>query len=78
MATMRAGVTLWQAGQIEAGHSMLCKANGILMITHGPSHSITKDLEVFTAPYRRLNITTIYQGFYIVLKYTHLHKQSMK
>ncbi|XP_023667471.1 histone-lysine N-methyltransferase SMYD1-like [Paramormyrops kingsleyae] len=45
MATMRAGVTLWQAGQIEAGHSMLCKANGILMITHGPSHSITKDLE---------------------------------
>ncbi|KAG7476579.1 hypothetical protein MATL_G00084290 [Megalops atlanticus] len=45
MATMRAGVTHWHAGSIEVGHSMICKAYAILMITHGPSHSITKDLE---------------------------------
>ncbi|XP_018589847.1 histone-lysine N-methyltransferase SMYD1a isoform X1 [Scleropages formosus] len=45
MALMRAGVTHWHAGQIEVGHSMICKAYGILMITHGPTHSITKDLE---------------------------------
>lgn len=45
MAIMRAGITNWQAGQIEAGHSMICKAYGILMITHGPNHAITRDLE---------------------------------
>ncbi|KAL4658250.1 histone-lysine N-methyltransferase SMYD1-like [Arapaima gigas] len=45
MALMKAGVTHWHAGQIESGHSMICKAYGILMITHGPTHSITKDLE---------------------------------
>ncbi|XP_028273485.1 histone-lysine N-methyltransferase SMYD1a [Parambassis ranga] len=44
-AIMRAGVTLWHAGQIEEGHGMICKAYGILMITHGPNHAITKDLE---------------------------------
>ncbi|XP_021458168.2 histone-lysine N-methyltransferase Smyd1 [Oncorhynchus mykiss] len=45
MATMRAGVTHWHAGLIEVGHGMICKAYAILMITHGPNHSITKDLE---------------------------------
>ncbi|XP_057213658.1 histone-lysine N-methyltransferase SMYD1b isoform X2 [Triplophysa rosa] len=45
MATMRAGVTHWQAGHIEVGHGMICKAYAILMITQGPTHPITKDLE---------------------------------
>lgn len=46
MALMRAGVTHWHAGLIEAGHGMICKAFAILLVTHGPSHPITKDLEV--------------------------------
>ncbi|NWX22517.1 SMYD1 methyltransferase, partial [Aegotheles bennettii] len=46
MALMRAGVTHWHAGLIEAGHGLICKAYAILLITHGPSHPITKDLEV--------------------------------
>ena len=46
MAIMRAGVTHWHAGQIEAGHELICKAYGILLITHGPNHPITQDLEV--------------------------------
>ncbi|KAL1261173.1 hypothetical protein QQF64_009000 [Cirrhinus molitorella] len=46
MATMRAGVTHWHAGLIEAAHGLICRAYGILMITHGPHHPITKDLEV--------------------------------
>ncbi|XP_071763008.2 histone-lysine N-methyltransferase SMYD1a [Centroberyx gerrardi] len=45
MATMRAGVTHWHAGQIETGHGMICKAFAILMVTHGPNHPITRDLE---------------------------------
>ncbi|KAM9475359.1 histone-lysine N-methyltransferase SMYD1b isoform 2-T2 [Clarias gariepinus] len=45
MATMRAGVTHWQAGYIEVAHGMICKAYAILMVTHGPTHPITKDLE---------------------------------
>ncbi|KAM4527422.1 histone-lysine N-methyltransferase SMYD1a [Odontesthes bonariensis] len=45
MAIMRAGVTHWHAGQIEMGHSMICKAYRILMVTHGTNHSITRDLE---------------------------------
>ncbi|XP_066514684.1 histone-lysine N-methyltransferase SMYD1a isoform X1 [Hoplias malabaricus] len=45
MATMRAGVTHWHAGLIEVGHEMICKAYAILMITHGPHHPITNDLE---------------------------------
>uniref|UniRef100_A0A673BAI4 [histone H3]-lysine(4) N-trimethyltransferase n=1 Tax=Sphaeramia orbicularis TaxID=375764 RepID=A0A673BAI4_9TELE len=45
MAIMKAGVTQWHAGQIEAGHGMICKAYSILMVTHGPNHSITRDLE---------------------------------
>ncbi|XP_031426953.1 histone-lysine N-methyltransferase SMYD1b isoform X2 [Clupea harengus] len=45
LATMRAGVTHWQAGFIEIGHGMICKAFSILMITHGATHPITKDLE---------------------------------
>ncbi|XP_077334113.1 histone-lysine N-methyltransferase SMYD1 isoform X1 [Lithobates pipiens] len=46
MSVMRAGVTHWHAGLIEVGHGMICKAYAILLITHGPSHPITKDLEV--------------------------------
>ncbi|XP_041667165.1 histone-lysine N-methyltransferase SMYD1a [Cheilinus undulatus] len=45
MVTMRAGVTHWHAGQIEEGHGLICKAYRILMVTHGPNHAITKDLE---------------------------------
>ncbi|XP_034402913.1 histone-lysine N-methyltransferase SMYD1a [Cyclopterus lumpus] len=45
MAIMRAGVTLWHAGQTEAAHGLICKAYGILMVTHGPNHHITRDLE---------------------------------
>ncbi|GLD54149.1 histone-lysine N-methyltransferase SMYD1-like isoform X1 [Lates japonicus] len=45
MAAMRAGVTHWQAGQIEIAHGMICKAYAILMVTHGPTHPITKDLD---------------------------------
>uniref|UniRef100_A0A8C5A450 [histone H3]-lysine(4) N-trimethyltransferase n=1 Tax=Gadus morhua TaxID=8049 RepID=A0A8C5A450_GADMO len=45
MAIMRAGVTHWHAGQIEVGHELICKAYGILLITHGPNHPITQDLE---------------------------------
>lgn len=46
MAIMRAGVTHWHAGQIEEGHSLICQAYRILMVTHGSNHAITKDLEV--------------------------------
>lgn len=46
MAIMRAGVTHWHAGLIKVGHEMICKAYAILMVTHGPNHPITKDLEV--------------------------------
>lgn len=45
MASMRAGVNHWQAGLIEVGHGMICKAYAILMVTHGPTHPITKDLD---------------------------------
>uniref|UniRef100_A0A3P8NZD8 [histone H3]-lysine(4) N-trimethyltransferase n=1 Tax=Astatotilapia calliptera TaxID=8154 RepID=A0A3P8NZD8_ASTCA len=45
MAIMRAGVTHWHAGQIEEGHSLICQAYRILMVTHGSNHAITKDLE---------------------------------
>ncbi|XP_058472719.1 histone-lysine N-methyltransferase SMYD1a [Solea solea] len=45
MAIMRAGVTHWHGGQIEAGHAFICQAYGILMVTHGPNHAITRDLE---------------------------------
>uniref|UniRef100_A0A671UWF4 [histone H3]-lysine(4) N-trimethyltransferase n=2 Tax=Sparus aurata TaxID=8175 RepID=A0A671UWF4_SPAAU len=45
MAAMRAGVNHWQAGLIEIGHAMVCKAYAILMVSHGPTHPITKDLE---------------------------------
>ncbi|XP_044516368.1 histone-lysine N-methyltransferase SMYD1 isoform X2 [Gracilinanus agilis] len=45
MAVMRAGLTHWHAGLIEAGHGMICKAYAILLVTHGPTHPITKDLE---------------------------------
>ncbi|MCI4380953.1 hypothetical protein PGIGA_G00245860 [Pangasianodon gigas] len=45
MAIMRAGVTHWQAGHIEVAHGMICKAYAILLVTHGPTHPIAKDLE---------------------------------
>ncbi|XP_048366602.1 histone-lysine N-methyltransferase SMYD1 isoform X2 [Sphaerodactylus townsendi] len=45
MALMRTGVTHWHAGLIEVGHEMLCKAYALLLVTHGPTHPITKDLE---------------------------------
>ncbi|KAM9793597.1 histone-lysine N-methyltransferase Smyd1-like isoform X2 [Syngnathus typhle] len=45
LANMRAGVMHWQSGQTELGHNMICKAYGILMVTHGPNHTITKELE---------------------------------
>lgn len=46
MAIMRAGVTNWHAGNIEQGHNMICQAYGILLVTHGPHHPITHDLEM--------------------------------
>lgn len=46
MAIMRAGVTHWHAGLIEAAHGLICRAYGVLIITHGAHHPITKDLEV--------------------------------
>lgn len=46
MAIMRAGVTHWHAGLIEAAHGLICRAYAILLITHGAHHPITKDLEV--------------------------------
>jgi len=46
LATMRAGVAHWHAGLIEAAHGMICKAYAILMVSHGPNHAITRDLEV--------------------------------
>ncbi|XP_012717441.1 histone-lysine N-methyltransferase SMYD1 [Fundulus heteroclitus] len=45
LALMRAGVAHWHAGQVETGHKMICEAYRIMMVTHGPNHSITKDLE---------------------------------
>lgn len=45
MAIMRAGVTHWHAGLIEVGHGMICQAYAILLVTHGPGHPITRDLE---------------------------------
>ncbi|XP_061554899.1 histone-lysine N-methyltransferase Smyd1-like isoform X2 [Phycodurus eques] len=45
LAIMRAGVVHWQSGKTELGHSMICQAYSILMVTHGPDHAITKDLE---------------------------------
>uniref|UniRef100_A0A8C2CQK3 [histone H3]-lysine(4) N-trimethyltransferase n=1 Tax=Cyprinus carpio TaxID=7962 RepID=A0A8C2CQK3_CYPCA len=46
MAIMKAGVTHWHAGLIEAAHGLICSAYAILIITHGAHHPITKDLEV--------------------------------
>ncbi|XP_055056229.1 histone-lysine N-methyltransferase SMYD1a [Misgurnus anguillicaudatus] len=45
IAIMRSGVTHWRAGLIEVGHELICRAFGILIITHGPHHPITQDLE---------------------------------
>lgn len=45
VAAMRAGVAHWHAGLIEAGHALICQAYGILMVSHGPNHSMTRDLE---------------------------------
>lgn len=49
LAVMKAGVTHWHAGQIENGHGLLCKAYSILLITHGPNHAVTRDLESMRA-----------------------------
>lgn len=46
LAIMRTGVIHWHAGQIEEGHGLICKAYRILLVTHGPNHAITRDLEV--------------------------------
>lgn len=46
IAIMRTGVIHWHAGQIEEGHGLICKAYRILLVTHGPNHAITRDLEV--------------------------------
>lgn len=46
MAVMRAGVTHLQAGMIEMAHELICNAYRILLVTHGPNHSVTRDLEV--------------------------------
>nr|XP_032800108.1 histone-lysine N-methyltransferase SMYD1-like [Petromyzon marinus] len=45
MMVMRAGVTHWHAGLIDKAHAHVCRALGILMVTHGPLHPITRDLE---------------------------------
>lgn len=31
---------------IEMAHELICKAYRILLVTHGPNHSVTRDLEV--------------------------------
>lgn len=49
LAVMRAGVTHWHSGNIEQGHGLICKAYSILLITHGPNHAVTKDLESMRA-----------------------------
>lgn len=55
MAVMRAGVTHLQAGMIETAHELICKAYRILLVTHGPNHSVTRDLEVgYDSPVMRL------------------------
>ena len=63
MAAMRSGVTHWQAGEIEIGHGMVCRAYAILMVTHGSMHPITKDLEVNTVkphnPYTKLHFDVV-------------------
>ncbi|XP_043918041.1 histone-lysine N-methyltransferase SMYD1 isoform X2 [Protopterus annectens] len=45
MSAMKAGLNHWHAGSIETGHGMICKAYSILLLTHGPTHPITQDLE---------------------------------
>uniref|UniRef100_A0A3B3USK6 [histone H3]-lysine(4) N-trimethyltransferase n=1 Tax=Poecilia latipinna TaxID=48699 RepID=A0A3B3USK6_9TELE len=54
LALMRSGVTHWHAGQVEVGHKMICEAYRIMMVTHGPNHSITRDLEVLPAAFRSM------------------------
>lgn len=69
MATMRAGVTHWQAGLIEVGHGMICKAYSILMVTHGPTHPITKDLEVCFQLLFEASVPSYYTDLRIVVVY---------
>lgn len=64
MAAMRAGVNHWQAGLIEVAHGMICKAYAILMVTHGPLHPITKDLDVSTSLSQNHNLD---DGFFFTL-----------
>lgn len=69
---MRAGVTHWQAGHIEVAHGMICKAYAILMVTHGPTHPITKDLEVNVYPMLHTKTYNLlqYSVQYMVVKYS--------
>lgn len=46
MAAMRAGVTHLHAGMTEAAHEFICQAYRILLVSHGPNHATTRDLEV--------------------------------
>lgn len=46
VALMRAGVTHLHAGMLEAAHELICQAYRILLVSHGPNHSTTRELEV--------------------------------
>ncbi|XP_008300623.1 histone-lysine N-methyltransferase SMYD1-like [Stegastes partitus] len=76
MAIMRAGVTHWHAGQIEAGHGLICKAYGILLVTHGPNHAITKDLETMrTQTEMELKMFKQDESVYMTMRDAALKKQ---
>lgn len=45
VAVMRAGVAHLHAGMTEAAHELICQAYRILLVSHGPNHSTTRDLE---------------------------------
>ncbi|CAF87026.1 unnamed protein product, partial [Tetraodon nigroviridis] len=45
VAAMRAGVAHLQAGMPEAAHELICQAYRTLLVSHGPNHSTTRDLE---------------------------------
>ena len=49
---MRAGVTHLHAGMLQAAHELICQAYRILLVSRGPDHSTTRDLEV-RSPRRR-------------------------
>ncbi|CAF88274.1 unnamed protein product, partial [Tetraodon nigroviridis] len=45
VAAMRVGVAHLQAGMPEAAHELICQAYRTLLVSHGPNHSTTRDLE---------------------------------